>query len=156
MLPHRAMLNSVNVKEIIKTTLLEYEKSTFLIDLVRHTTGQLYIEVKQTITVDEARPETQRIRINPSVLDDLIETLTYYKKDLPRVALSNAGYYTEEKKAEIKRRYLKGLSIGDIALQFDCSNAVVEQILRNSGIEIVSNKMPGKRKGTWYRKRRHK
>ena len=33
------------MKEILQTRLLEFEKSAFLIDLVKHDSGKLYIEI---------------------------------------------------------------------------------------------------------------
>ena len=60
------------------------------------------------------------------------------------------GYFTIEKKKEVITRYLKGIEIEDLALQFDCSKNIIEQILTNADIEIVSNKLP---KGKVFRKR---
>jgi len=37
------------MKEIIETTQLEFDKSAFLIDLVKHEAGSLYIGIVQTI-----------------------------------------------------------------------------------------------------------
>ncbi len=37
------------MKEIIETTQLEFDKSAFLIDLVKLESGSLYIEIVQTI-----------------------------------------------------------------------------------------------------------
>ncbi len=37
------------MKDIIETTQLEFDKSAFLIDLVKHENGELYIEIIQTI-----------------------------------------------------------------------------------------------------------
>jgi len=37
------------MKEIIETTLLEFKNTAFLIFLVKHDSGSLYIEVIQTI-----------------------------------------------------------------------------------------------------------
>jgi hypothetical protein len=37
------------MEEILKTTLLEFEKSAFIIDLVMHDSGKQYIRIVQTI-----------------------------------------------------------------------------------------------------------
>ena len=37
------------MKTILETTQLEFDKSDFLIDLVEHDNGKLYIEIVQTI-----------------------------------------------------------------------------------------------------------
>jgi hypothetical protein len=39
------------MKTILETTQLEFDKSTFLIDLVEHGNGQLYVEIVQTILI---------------------------------------------------------------------------------------------------------
>ena len=41
------------------------------------------------------------------------------------------------------RPYLKGgVEIKHLAMQFDCSETIIEQILHNKGIEIVNNEIP--------------
>jgi len=49
---------------------------------------------------------------------------------------------TEPEKSAIQNRYLKGVSISDLTIQFDCKDELIEQVLYNSGIEIVDNKLP--------------
>ncbi len=49
--------------EKLKTTLLECDKSTFIIDLIKHTNGQLYIEVEQIIHLANDTNEAQKIKI---------------------------------------------------------------------------------------------
>ena len=63
------------------------------------------------------------------------------------------NYFSQEKKKEIIARYFKGVEIEDLALQFDCSINIIEQIITNAGLEIVSNKLP---KRTKWRKQRRK
>jgi hypothetical protein len=128
------------MKQLLETTLLEYEKSTFLVDLIKHDSGQLYVQIKQTIHHEGDRFESHDIKLNPTVLDDHIETLSLYRQHLPKT--TTGQYFSDEIKAELKRRYLIGLSIDELALQFDCSNSIIEQILRSSGIELVSNELP--------------
>jgi hypothetical protein len=40
------------MKEILETTQLQFDKSAFLIDLVKHDSGSLYVEIAQTINND--------------------------------------------------------------------------------------------------------
>ena len=61
------------MKDIIETTLLEFDKSAFLIDLVKHENGELYVEIIQTILND--KKGEQSIKINASVLTELISVL---------------------------------------------------------------------------------
>lgn len=126
------------MEEIIKSTLLEFDKSTFLIDLTRHSSGDKFINIQQTIIGREGK---QQIKINPSILSDIIAVLSIYKKEFDQ-KLKGKNYFSEETQQSISNIYLKGISTKDLALQFDCSKQIIEQILFNKGIEIVDHKMP--------------
>jgi len=142
------------MEEILKTTLLEYDKSTFLIDLVRHNSGGLYVEIQQTINLIDNRPNVQKIKINPSVIDDIIEVLTQYKEALPKTIKPDNRYFSKERIEEIIKRYLKGsVEIKHLADQFNCSEQIIEQILNNNNIADVNEK-PGKVKRFRYRKKK--
>ncbi|MDG4945699.1 hypothetical protein NMK71_04675 [Weeksellaceae bacterium KMM 9713] len=128
------------MKDIIDTTHLEFDKSNFLIDLVKHDSGHLYVQIVQVIR--EANNEKSTIRINPKHIPELIKVLqNYYAKistfeDVEKITLS---YIDQEK---IQERYLKGVPLKDLALQFDQSVELIEMVLRNRDIEIVDNKLP--------------
>lgn len=141
------------MEEIIKSTLLEFDKSSFLIELVKHRSGKLYIKINQTIPADEERFHSHIVKINPSILDDILFVLNDYKKDFQNTYKNSRGYFSPDKKKEIVHRYLKGcINIPDLALQFRCSEEIITQILRNAEIEIVNNNMSKVYKGR--RKRR--
>lgn len=141
------------MEEIIKTTLIEFDKSSFLVDLVKHTNGKLYIAIQQTVHLDKNNFERKTIKINPSILDDILSILNSYKKDLPREKKFKS-YFSEDKKKEIIARYLKGIEIKDLSLQFNYSINIIEQIITNAGLEIVSNKLP--KETRWGKRRRRK
>jgi len=128
------------MKQVLKTTLLEYDKSTFLIDLVMHESEKLYISILQTIPKLDAVPLKQEIKINPSILSDLLVVLTSYQKYLPSSDSRSYGHLTNASQSEIAKRYLKGVSLKDLAMQFDFKQELIEQVLRNKGIEIVYEK----------------
>ncbi len=140
------------MKEIIKSSLLEYEKSAFVIDLVKHTNGKLYLEINQTIS-DEQVTANRTIKLNPSIIADIIAVLTSYHALISssQTIVQGKGQksykvqsksLSESEKSEIRRRYLKGVSIPDLSMQFDCAAALIEQILRNAEISIIDNKPP--------------
>ena len=140
--------------EKLQTTLLEYDKSTFLLDLVKHSNGILYVSVLQTIHLDKDKSEIHKIKINPTILPDIIEVLNQYKEKLPIDKIPTNNYFSTERIQEIIRRYLKGgVKLRHLAMQFGCSETIIEQILRNKGIEIMSNELP-KRVKFWRRKRK--
>jgi hypothetical protein len=60
--------------------------------------------------------------------------------------VNSKKYFSNENKEEIIKRYLKDIDIKDLAIQFNCKIAVIEQILRNNEIEIVENKVQRRKK----------
>jgi vesicle coat complex subunit len=128
------------MKKILETTQLEFDKSDFLIDLVEHDNGQLYIEIVQTILNSDKKAES--IKINPSVLSDIIKVLQNYQAKLPKESNLKIKHITELDQEKIQQNYLKGVSIKDLAMQFDQKPELIEMILRNKEIEIVENTLP--------------
>ncbi len=137
------------MKEILETTQLEFTKSAFLIDLVKHDSGSLYVEIVQTIY--ESQKGGQSIKINSSILTDIIQVLQNYHAKMPDKTTTNSIHLTETDKQKIQDRYLKGISVKDLALQLDQSDELIEMVLRNKGIQIVSNQAP---KPIWWRRRK--
>jgi len=145
------------MEEILKTNLLESSKSSFIIDLVKHTNGKVFIRISQTIN-EEYNELGRAININPSFISDFINILTTFQELIPQneeketiVNISNASktsINTNSNKIEKKRdiineiinRYLKMVSIEELAIQFDCNREIILQILRENEIEIVNNK----------------
>ena len=123
------------MKQILKTTLLEYDKSTFLIDLVQHESEKIYVSILQTIQGKENLKVQQEIKINPSVLGDIINVLQKYQPQIPQK--KTKGLLSELQQSQIRKKYFKGISITELTTQFDCKQELIEQVLRNKGIEIV-------------------
>ena len=142
------------MEEIIDTVLLEYGKSTFILELVKYQNNIKYIQIQQIIHNQEKDGIINKLKINASVLSDIIEVLSNYQKELAKQPKIDVSYFSEERKKEIIKRYFKGVSIPDLALQFDCSSNIIEQIIRNQGIEIIDNKLPKAQK--YFKKRRRK
>jgi hypothetical protein len=131
------------MEEIIKTIQLEYEKSSFLIDLVKHQNGKLFISINQIVHKENGGNISQEIKINPAILDDILSTLSNFKKEIEKTSkVVSKAHISEDKNSEIIKRYLKGIEIKDLALQFDCSVEIIEQILTNNNIVVMSNKIP--------------
>lgn len=155
------------MEEILKTTLLEFEKSTFIIDLVEYNNEKQYIRIFQTIQ-DEETNYKRVIKINPSLLSDLLKVLNSYQELIPgnkqqqtkqlSSDIANAQVHTrtltESDKAAIQNRYLKGVSIDDLTIQFDCKAELIEQILHNSSIVIVDSNLPKVFKYKNFRRKR--
>lgn len=144
------------MKTILETSQLEFDKSDFLIDLVEHDNGQLYVEIVQTILNTDKKAET--IKINPSILSDIIKVLQNYQAKLPKESKLEIKHITENDQEKIQHNYLKGVSIKDLAMQSDQKPELIEMILRNKGIEIVENTLPKpkfwRNNKKWKRKRK--
>lgn len=140
------------MKTILETVQLEFHKSDFLIDLVKHSDGLLYIEIVQTIM--DSKHGNSSIKINPTVLSDIIKVLQDYQAKIPRKSGLKDKYITDSEQQEIQKRYLKGVPIKDMAMQFDQNTELIEMVLRNKGIEIVENKIPKTKFWTKNYKRR--
>lgn len=138
------------MKEILETRQLEFFKSGFLIDLVKHDNGKLYIEIVQVI--GEENEGKQTIKINPSILSDFLRVLEDYKAKIPNIDKDESNYLTEIQQQSIQDRYLKGVPIKGLALQFDQEEELIEMVLRNRGIQIVPYEIPKK---TSWKKRKY-
>lgn len=140
------------MKEILETTQLEFDKSAFLIDLVKHESGKLYIEIVQTINLDQK--SSQSIKINPSILTDLLRVLQNYQAKISNSESFSKKHLTDIDQKKIQEYYFKGISIKELALQFDQTAELIEMILRNKGIQIVSNKLP--KRQSWRKRKRNR
>jgi len=144
------------MKEILETTQLEYDKSSFLIDLVQHDNGQLYIEITQRIHTGQG--DKQTIKINPAVLTDIQEALQTLQAKLPKRQVGTPKHLTDTDQSNIVTKYLKGVTIKDLAMQYDKDIDLIEQVIRNKGLTIVDNEVPKmpKRRRTRTRRRTRK
>lgn len=137
------------MKDILEATQLEFDKSAFLIDLVKHHRGALYIEIVQTINDTES--SVQKIKINPAILTDIIKVLQNYQAKTQSTRNTDVKHITDSDQQKIQDRYFKGVSVKDLALQFDQSEELIEMVLRNKGIPIVPNELTKRKR---WRKRK--
>lgn len=139
------------MKTIIETTQLEFDRSDFLIDIVRHDNGMLYVEIVQNII--DSKNRTSSIKINPTILTDIIKVLQNYQAKIPNKPDLKNKHITDSEQQKIQERYLKGVSVKDLAMQFDQTTELIEMILRNKEIEIVNNELP---KPRYWKKNKRK
>ena len=139
------------MESILESTLLEYKKSTFLIDLMQHNSGLKYVVLKQII---EGEDNSHVLKFNVSALSDIIYVLESYCKSISASELHNDSFFSVEKQKSIAERYFKGVEIDDLAMQFDCRPEIIIQILRNKDIPIMSNTLPVSFKKPYYKKKR--
>ena len=124
------------MNDLIETVQLDSGKSSYLIELLKHDKGFEYVKIEHVIQLLD-KTERSSIKINSVALSDLIEVLINLDKKIKKQSIPET-----DRTYLIQNRYLKGISIKDQALQFNCNEKLIEIILRNRGIEIVSNEMP--------------
>ena len=129
------------MKEIIDKYTLAYDKSTYGLKLIRVGSNSFYVDITQTI---HALEEVNSIKINPTALPDIIEILKRYKQFVDESPINHPKYISQAVQQIIQDRYLKGVSIEDIALQTGKTEELIETVLRGRDIEIVPNKLPYK------------
>jgi hypothetical protein len=134
------------MEDIIQTIQLEFERSTFLLDVVKHTNGKLFVQIIQTIQSKKKNNERQTIKLSPEVLPKIIETLKSYQTLINQKETQTNRKTPFEFTNQIVSRYLKGISIKDLMIQFDYKEEVIKQILRNNEIEIVEEMKTKKRR----------
>ena len=124
--------------EILKSTLLNTENSFFYINFMMSSFEEKYITVEQTMAGNYNK---QKIKINISDLPQIIFTLQTYQKELsdPTSDICK-NYLSKEKQQSVVKRYLKGISIPDLALQFDCTTQTISAILTSNEIEMEDEK----------------
>lgn len=105
------------MEEILETILLESEKSTFLVDLIKYNDQQLYVQIIQTIHSEYKESTQHRIKINPRLLTDIISVLQTYKMSIENVKfapslvknsiprISDNRFLSEIDAQEIQSRY---------------------------------------------------
>lgn len=126
------------MQEILKSTLLDFEKSFFYINFIKHSSGEKYISIEQTFANDYKK---QKVTVRFSDLQQLITVLENYKSEnFDPDPFDVSKYFSKEKLQSIVSIYFKGLSIKDIALQFDCSAEIIEKVLTYKEIEITDDK----------------
>ncbi|WP_375579689.1 hypothetical protein ABWH96_01020 [Marivirga tractuosa] len=138
------------MSNIIETTHLEYNKSAFLIDLIKHDNGDYFIELLQSI--DSGNKSEQSIKINPTLIEDIVNVLKKYLEQIPESQKEAKNHITAVDQREILKRYFKGVSIKDLSIQFNSNQEDIKSILRNKNIAIVSNKPIKKR--YWRKKKK--
>ncbi|HAI74820.1 MAG TPA: hypothetical protein DCM08_01115 [Microscillaceae bacterium] len=146
------------MQHTLHTTHLEYDKSSFIVDLIAFEEDKLYVQISQQIF---GTNQQQRLKINPTVLTDLIAVLQQYQQQIAASTQTpqetSPHHFSDKDQATILKRYMKGIPTEEIALHFNCETAQIEQILHNKGIPLTTNTFhPPQPKPYKYFRRRKK
>lgn len=126
------------MSEILKSTLLDFEKSFFYVNFMISSSGDKFITVEQTFA---ANYKKQKIKIKATDLSQMIATLQMYEKEMsdPDSNICK-NYLPKEKQQLVIKRYFIGIPVHDLALQFDCPVQTIIAILKSNDIQIEDQK----------------
>jgi len=151
-----SLLRHTLMLEILKTEIINTEKSRYNLELVKAANGLLYISISQSIFVNYLDIKESVIKIRPSELDKITEILLSYQSEIKR-HYPRKKALTDIKKKELINRYLnKCLEIETLAVQFDCSVVEIKQLLFENNIAVTSNSIANDKpvRRFWRRKRK--
>jgi len=93
---------------------------------------------------------SESITIHPKILNELIVQLIECS-ELLNIPLKNSKILSPTQKKEIQNRYLKGISVKDLCVQFDRKPVQIEQILLDAGI-VLTDQNYKKPYQNWYKR----
>jgi hypothetical protein len=140
------------MEKIIKTIPIKHNKSSFLFDVIQSKGKKKFIKITQTI---ENEDTNYQLKINPTILPQIISILQQLEKDIVETTIAKSHFlFPIEKQKSVIKSYFKNVTIKELAIQFNCTEKIIEQILHNNEIEIVDNKLPKLRRKFGFRKRK--
>jgi hypothetical protein len=117
--------------------LIESAKSRFLVSLVKEESGNRYVSIRQTVLSNKI---ISVININPDLLSKLIVALQTMEVKLNLVPLPlKQSKIKPEQKKELVKRYLRGVNIKDLSMQFDMNEEDIVLELYRKGYPIIPN-----------------
>ena len=126
--------------ETIRVEVIDKEKSSYRIELVKASGEKFYLSIEQ-IVYSLTNETKSQIKIRADTLESIIKILITFQSEIPK-DLPKRGVLSPARKLEVINRYLnKNLEIETLAVQFDCTVKQIEQLLFDENIFVVSNKI---------------
>ena len=116
--------------------------------------GKNYITLCRYVADKDVKDPSEKIHIHPEVLTNLIDSLLDCSEVLGLQMKRLKERFPLEKKEEIKFRYLRGISVKALCVQFDTVPEKIEKILFEANIPILDSKASKPPRS--YRRRRKK
>ena len=127
------------MSQVVKAQVLEFEKSSFLIELKEHHLGDLYLSVTQTIKSTNQTEQT--LRINPAYLKKLVNVMKALCPEEEQTQLKVRDKLKKPGAVDaIINTYLKGVDLKSLALLYDVTVSDIEELLRLNDVPIIENK----------------
>lgn len=121
------------LSEIIKDKKIEYT-----ISIKNSMKKECFIEIREK-NLDSN--QIKKLNIDPLFEDNFIDTLTYFFQEIKNIRHFKSNKLTKEREKEICRRYLKGVEIVDLKLQFRLDEKIIKEVLHKHNIEIVNQSL---------------
>jgi len=121
--------------KLIKSQRIEGEKSSHLVQLYQHSSGEHYVQLQQTIF---GQAEKNTVKINPAQLLAIIDTLGIYAEELSFLIDNlSRDIIKKEEQQTIISTFLKGITIKDLSIQFRYTEVAIRDLLVKNDIEII-------------------
>lgn len=134
-------LLTTTMDKVINTFFIDGGKSTYTITCHQTNSNKRYVSILQVIHNANGNEESRQvIKIADQFIMKFIDTLIQTRSRNEKVLMitKNIKYNNTDK---IISRYLKGVNINDLALQFDCKESLIKDILITNNIEVVENQL---------------
>jgi hypothetical protein len=125
------------MKKHLRSSSFEYEKSSYKFDLFKHDLDSYYLEIHQTISGSR---NSQSLKLKTQAIRGIIEELQGFQKFIYSHKRKETPVTSIHQK--IEDRYLRGVPIKDLAMQFDETEDAIKNLLISRGIQIVNLKPP--------------
>ncbi|CAL67551.1 hypothetical protein [Christiangramia forsetii] len=103
---------------------------------LRERSGSKEILLERHFYSKQSPEPSEGITIHPKILNELISQLIECSEKL-NIPFKHSKTLTPTQRQEIQRRYLRGISIKDLCIQFDSNLLGIERVLLDAGIELV-------------------
>ena len=144
------------MEEVLASFVVDHEKSSYRIELMKAASGKIYISLEQTVYAVTTQISSV-VKMKPQALDEILKVLVEVQQAsvLHIAEVVKKGRLTPNEKKELIYRYLnKNLSLETLAGQFDCTVDAIKQLFWEENIAIVSSKVSDYKPGKKYRSRK--
>lgn len=141
----------------VKTIPLAYEqgRSTYAVELLKTTSGKLFLQIKQFIAQDDHSVSSKSVMFRMEAALDLAKALCELVDENSHLAEgpNRKVHALLSDKQRIVELYLKGSAVPDLILLMDKSEEAIKKVLYNAGLELENEKPIKSRKPYRNRKR---
>jgi len=121
--------------KLLKSSRKEFEKSSYLMELRKHPSGECYVKLEHLIKESNSR---NAVFVSADNLSKLLETLHYFNDE---IKYSKREAWMKIRNLEDERLivsfFLKGVTIKDLSLTYRYEEQVIVDVLVKNNITII-------------------